>query len=152
MSTRMNKSYNTIVTMSDDTEIEFTVDVKSEEEQGCMPIVTTFAHTTSSYLQDGMAYDFKEEIREALNEWFKDDACQSDIFDEFSFTFDTITNELTRDVFEEVNDNCASFDDVVEAVKSELSSVSNSDLATIAQQLGLQVEYKGDETFTINRG
>lgn len=150
--TSISKSYQAIVTMSDDTDIAFDVEVSYyDDDSMCIPDIEVSIVEQPEDRQ-GMVEEFEDEITDALDRWFTNDACNTNDGEHLCFTFDTTTEEVELCEDEKTDDSCASFEDVLEVVRQELSALSNNDLAKVAQEIGLQIDYSGDETFTINRG
>lgn len=135
MNTTINKSYVATVTFSDNTEIEFDVEVSYYDEDGlCIPEIDV-SITRQPYDLEGMSEQFEDEVECALDTWFTKDCAQQPDGADLCFTFDTImeTVELAGDI-PTIEDSQPVIEKALKQLKSD---VENGDLTAIEELLKL---------------
>ena len=133
--TRIGKSYQATVTMSDGTDASYDVEVDYFEAGGFdLPeIGVNITPQDPTAKLEGMVEQFEDEILDALDTFFTKDCAQQEDGADLYFTFDTATKEV--ELFEtpsKPEDPQPSIDKALEQIKKD---VANGDLTAIEELL-----------------
>ena len=133
--TRIGKSYQAIVTMSDETDIAFDIQVDYLDTGKFNVPEIDVEITQQPQDLEGMVAQYDDEIIYALDTWFTKDCAQQEDGADLCFTFDTVmeTVELAGDI-PEIEDPQPSIDKALEQIKKD---ITNGDLTAIEELLKL---------------
>ena len=137
MNTRITKNYEAIVTMQDNTEVAFDVEVDYYDEDGfCIPeIGVNITPQEPTTKLTGHSELHEDDILDALDTWFTKDCANTADEERLFFQFDSEMLEVSRigDI-PQVEDPQPSIEKALEQIKKD---IANGDLTAIEELLKL---------------